>query len=164
MIGWRAAVGLSAVIAGLSGCASSNIGSAVGAMTGVAGSAMTANPAIGFSIGVTVQAATDALVKYVLREWQNDTQNYMANVAGALPLGQTVAWEVSNTLPYGNEKGRLQVVRDIDNALVRCREVLFTVDGADDTVLPYVASICHYQQQWHWAVAEPSVARWQGLQ
>ncbi|MGG4775511.1 hypothetical protein ACLO87_12840 [Paenalcaligenes sp. Me52] len=164
MMGWRGLVCIGSLVVGLSGCASSNIGSAVGAITGVAGSAITANPAIGFSIGVTFQAATDALVKYVLREWQNDQQNYMANLAGSLPIGQTVSWEVSNTIPYGNEKGQLEVVRDIDNALARCREVLFTVEGAEEQVVPYVTSICHYQGEWHWAVAEPSVERWQGLQ
>lgn len=164
MMRWRTWVCVGAVATSLlSGCASSSIGSTVGAVTGVVGSAITANPAIGFSIGVTAQAATDAFVKYVLREWQNDQQNYMANLAGSLAIGQTVAWEVSNTIPYGNEKGKLEVVRDIDNALARCREVVFTVDGEEGQILPYVTSICHYQGQWHWAVAEPSVERWQGL-
>jgi uncharacterized membrane protein YebE (DUF533 family) len=68
---------------GLAGCQSSSIGGATGAVVGTVSGAATANPVAGYAIGVTVQAAVDATVKYVLREWKNDQQNVMANAAGS---------------------------------------------------------------------------------
>jgi hypothetical protein len=150
---------------GLSGCQSSSIGGAAGAVVGTASGAATANPVVGYAIGVTVQAAVDATVKYVLREWKNDQQNVMANAAGELPIGQVRQWQIRHTLPVGNERGGIQVVRDIDTALTRCREVLFTVEQDDAPAPAYTSMICRQQSgQWKWAAAEPAVARWNGLQ
>jgi len=150
---------------GLAGCQSSTIGGATGAVVGTVSGAATANPVAGYAIGVTVQAAVDATVKYVLREWKNDQQNVMANAAGELPIGQVRQWEIRHSLPVGNERGGIQVVRDIDTPLTRCREVLFTVEQDGAPAPAYASLICRQTGgQWKWAAAEPSVARWNGLQ
>lgn len=149
----------------LSGCQSSSIGGATGAIVGTVSGAATANPVAGYAIGVTVQAVVDATVKYVLREWKNDQQNVMANAAGELPIGQIRQWQIRHALPVGNERGGIQVVRDIDSPLTRCREVLFTIEQENAPAPAYTSLICRQQNgQWKWATAEPSVARWNGLQ
>jgi len=154
-----------AAAVGLSGCQSSSIGGAAGAVVGTVSGAATANPVAGYAIGVSVQAAVDATVKYVLREWKNDQQNVMANAAGELPIGQVRQWQIRHALPVGNERGGIQVVRDIDTPLARCREVLFTVEQDDAPAPAYISMICRQPDgQWKWAAAEPSVARWNGLQ
>ncbi|CAB3811929.1 hypothetical protein LMG26854_00222 [Achromobacter aegrifaciens] len=150
---------------GLAGCQSSSIGGAAGAVVGTVSGAATANPVAGYAIGVTVQAALDATVKYVLREWKNDQQNVMANAAGALPIGQVRQWEIRQPLSIGNERGGIQVVRDIATPLTHCREVLFTVEQKDAPAPAYSSMICQQPGgQWKWAAAEPAVARWNGLQ
>jgi len=149
---------------GLSGCQSSSIGGAAGAVVGTASGAATANPVVGYAIGVTVQAAVDATVKYVLREWKNDQQNVMANTVGGLPIGEVRQWQIKRTLAVGNERGSIQAVRDIDTPLAHCREVLFTVE-VEGAAPAYTSTICQRRDgQWKWASAEPSVARWTGLQ
>lgn len=149
---------------GLAGCQSSSIGPATGAVVGTLSGAATANPVAGFAIGVTVQAAVDATVKYVLREWKNDQQNIMANAVGALPIGEVRQWQIKRALPVGNERGSIQAVRDIETPLAHCREVLFTV-ALEGAAPAYASTICQRQDgQWKWAAAEPSVARWTGLQ
>ncbi|WP_183006059.1 hypothetical protein [Achromobacter sp. UMC71] len=162
-----AAIGLLALGAalGLAGCQSSSIGSATGAIVGTASGAATANPVAGYAIGISVQAAVDATVKYVLREWKNDQQNVMANAAGQLTPGQVRQWQIRRWLPVGNEQGSIQVVREIDTPLARCREVLFTVTVDKAPTEAYISQICLQQDgQWKWAAAEPAVTRWNGLQ
>lgn len=154
-----------AVSIGLYGCQSSSIGGATGAVVGTISGAATANPVAGYAIGVTVQAAVDATVKYVMRDWKNDQQNVMANAAGELPIGQVRHWQIRHALPVGSEHGGIQVVRDIDTPLTHCREVLFTVEQDDAPAPAYTSLICRQPSgQWKWAAAEPSVARWGGLQ
>ena len=77
--------------------------------------------------------------------------------------GRVKAWEVRRSIPYGNERGSIQVVREIDNPLASCREVLFTVES-DETESAYLASICRQEGGWRWASAEPAVLRWGALQ
>lgn len=150
---------------GLAGCQSSSIGSATGAIVGTASGAATGNPVAGFAIGVSVQAAVDASVKYVMREWKNDQQNVMANAAGQLEPGQVRRWQIRRWLPFGNEQGSIQLLREIDTPLAHCREVLFTVKADKAVTQAYVSQICQQQAgQWKWAAAEPAVTRWDGLQ
>ena len=152
------------VAALLSACSSSSISSAAGAVAGAGSTAITANPAFGYAVGVGTQAALDASVKYVLREWKHEQQQLMANRIGGAALGDIVSWEVTRTIPVGRERGRLQILRDIPNALTPCREVLFTVE-TDVVTQAYVASICRYGDgYWRWATAEPAVYRWGALQ
>lgn len=148
----------------VAGCSSSSIGGAAGAITGVASSAATANPLIGYSVGVTVQAVTDASVKYVFRTWTQQQQDVMAFIAGGLEVGQKAQWEVDRWFYYGNEQGQLEVMRRINNPLVECKEVAYSVEKAGHVAEQYVAAICKNNGQWKWATVEPSVFRWMGLQ
>ena len=160
----EAAVALAVAASMLLGaCTMSSFGAGVGAAAGVASTAASANPAVGYAVAVSTQAAIDASVKYVLRDWKNDQQNLMARVAGSLEAGQVKTWEVRRRIPYGNERGSIQVIRDIENPLVSCREVLFTVE-ADEAESAYVATICRQAGGWRWASAEPAVPRWGALQ
>lgn len=152
------------LISFLSGCTTSSVGSYAGAIAGVTSGTFTANPAVGYAVGIGTQAAVDASVKYVLREWKNDQQNIMANKVGAAAIGDVIEWEIKRSVPIANEKGSVQVVRDIPNALVPCREVLFITETKEGRS-GYMASICqHSGGSWRWATAEPAIARWGGLQ
>lgn len=114
-------LGIAAIICSslfLTACTTSSIGSTAGAVSGIASSAATANPLIGYSIGVTVQAATDATVKYVLRTWTKEQHELIAALAGPLSVGQSQQWQVQRVIPYGNERGRVEVLRDIINPLL----------------------------------------------
>lgn len=146
------------------GCTTSSVGDAAGAVAGIATGAATANPLVGYSVAIGVQAATDATIKYVLKSWQNDTQNVMANSVGDLSLGEVRAWAIKRTIPYGSASGTIQVVRNIDTPLAQCREVLFTLDRDKEGPAPFIANICRNGEHWRWAGAEPAVSRWNGLQ
>jgi hypothetical protein len=65
------------------------------------------------------------------------------------------------------EYGRVSVSRVIDAAGLHCKEVVFSVDsaqnGAPRTAF-YVTPVCRDGTQWRWASAEPSTARWGALQ
>lgn len=125
---------------------------------GAAGSA-TANPVIGYAVGIGVRVGVDELRRYVVRSRQRGEQDAIAEAAGAAPLGANRPWEIRHTIPIGNQKGTLTVVREIQNSIASCREVLFsTEDGF------FTTPICRQGSGWKWAAAEPSVERWGSLQ
>lgn len=146
----------------VSGCAS--LGGAAGAVAGIGSGALTANPAVGYAVGVTIQAVTDAAVKDVMREWKSDQQDTMARQAGEMKVGQIRQWEIRHTIPYGNERGEMGVIREMPTPLASCREIFFTVTQDQKNTGPYLATICRQGDLWKWAAAEPAVARWNGLQ
>ncbi len=71
----------------LSGC--NSIGGFAGAAAGVASGAVTSNPAVGYAIGIGVQAATDATAKYIFRNWHKAAQDEIAAIIGNLEVGQS---------------------------------------------------------------------------
>nr|WP_304360388.1 hypothetical protein [Collimonas fungivorans] len=149
----------------LSGC--NSIGGFAGAAAGVASGAVTSNPAVGYAIGIGVQAATDATTKYVFRNWQKAEQDEIAAIVGQLDVGQARNWAIVHQIAYGNEHGEVRVTRLIDTPLALCKEVLLSVDsgeGAQQKRAWYTASACRSDDVWKWAVAEPAVERWGGLQ
>ena len=75
----------------LGGC--SSVGTAVGAVAGLASGASTANPVVGTAVGLGTKAAVDELVIYVGRVRQNAEQDAIAEAAGRLPVGGTARWE-----------------------------------------------------------------------
>ncbi|MCQ9616662.1 hypothetical protein L1889_08020 [Paenalcaligenes niemegkensis] len=88
----------------------------------------------------------------------------MANKIGGAQIGEVIAWEIKKSIPVGNERGTMQVVRDIANPLAACREVLFTVEIKESSPA-YLTNICQqYGGHWRWATSEPAVTRWGGLQ
>ncbi len=135
----------------------------VGAGAAMITGAGTANPAVGLAVGLGVTAATDYAVKYYGRSRQRDTQDRIAAAAGPLPVGGRADWATDHTIPYGNERGEVNVVRVIDNPLAPCREIVFSVvDG--EARQWFGAQICRQGEQWRWASAEPAVERWGALQ
>jgi hypothetical protein len=54
----------------------------------------------------------------------------------------------------------VRVVRLIPNALTDCREIAFSVVDPPSPPPWYNTTICHDHDAWHWALAEPAVARW----
>jgi hypothetical protein len=149
----------------LAGCSSAGQISAV-VVGGVAGTA-TANPAVGFAVGVVTDAGVNWAVRYYGRERQGAEQDAIAQIAGELPVGTSADWKIEHTIPMGNEHGRLEVTRSIDTALAPCKEVAFSV-VADDDKAPkqswYLTDVCRSDEAWKWAAAEPAVPRWGFLQ
>lgn len=132
-------------------------------ISGGAAGAATASPAVGFAVGVAVDAGANYVVRYYGRERQGAEQDAIAEVAGTLPPGSAAGWKIEHTIPIGDEHGRLHVVRQMDTALATCREVVFSVDE-DKSSHWYDASVCKQADRWKWASAEPAVARWGYLQ
>jgi hypothetical protein len=148
-----------------SGC--SSVGAVSGAAAGVASGLVTSNPAIGIGIGIAVQAATDEAVARYMRVMHTDQQNMMAELAGAMPVGETRPWKVKHRLPIENGHGQVRVTRAFGSALVLCKEFVFSIQDGDEPNAHedwYVASACQQDKGWKWASAEPAVERWGNLQ
>ncbi|AMO99320.1 hypothetical protein CAter282_1434 [Collimonas arenae] len=163
----RAAAGGLLIVAALalSGC--NSIGGFAGAAAGVASGAVTSNPAVGYAIGIGVQAATDATTKYIFRNWQKAEQDEIAAIIGNLEIGQSRRWAIVHQVSYGNEHGEVRVTRLIDTPLVLCKEAIMSVDTGEGAQLKrawYVTSACRSDDVWKWAAAEPAVERWGSLQ
>jgi hypothetical protein len=149
----------------LAGCnsASQLTGLVVG---GIAGGA-TANPAIGYAVGIGTDAATNAGLKWFGRSRQGAEQDAIAQAAGDLPVGGSADWKIEHTIPFGNEHGKLHVTRTIDSPLVACKEIAFSVDEGSEKepkIHWYLTDICKSAESWKWASAEPAVERWGYLQ
>jgi hypothetical protein len=149
----------------MSGCGS--IGAATGAVAGVATGAVTTNPAIGFGVGIAVQAATDEFVARTMKSLHSDQQVMIAVTAGMSQVGETRPWKVKHTLPVENGHGEVRVLREFNNALASCKEFAFSVVDGDDAKAPaqwFIATACQQSEGWKWASAEPAVERWGNLQ
>ncbi len=150
----------------LAGCGS--IGAITGAVAGVTAGSASTNPAVGIGVGIAVQAATDAAIQTVFRNMQGAEQDRIAALAGSMAVGETRAWDIHHALPFSDERGELQVVGVIDNALASCREVMFSViDGKPEAPVRqrFITQMCRQSDgEWKWAAAEPAVARWGNLQ
>lgn len=135
-------------------------GLASGAVVGTA----TGSPALGYAVGLGVAAAGREASKWYGRSRQRGEQDAIASVAGKLQEGQSAAWRIQHTIPYGNENGIVQVIRYIATPLTDCREIAFSV--LDQLKQPqwYASSICRHGIKWRWAEAEPAVERWGYLQ
>jgi hypothetical protein len=134
-------------------------GVAAGSATGAA----TANPGVGFAVGVGVSASLDFLGNYITRVRAGAEQDVIAETAGALPAGGEAPWVIRHTVPIGNEQGELRVVDVITTPIAVCKEVVISVIDRDDPRAPhpnYIASVCRDAKGWKWATAEPAVARW----
>jgi surface antigen len=148
----------------LAGC--NSVGGIVGGISGTTTGIATGNAAVGYAVGVGIRSAVDATVQYVMRSIKRNEQTTIASIAAGIEPGTVMPWRVRNALPfgYGDAEGTVQVTRIIDNPLTQCREVAIGVgEGEEQRTL--VATTCRQQDgRWGWASAEPSVARWGGLQ
>lgn len=168
--------------AATSGCSSllAEGGSAgAGIVGGSLASAVTHNAGVASGIGIGVQAATRAGIQYGQRKVHNEAQQQIAQVAGALQVGQVKPWHTVLSMPIEDEEaGRVTVSRLISHGALECKEIVFSVDrrtrkateataaaapAATDSAF-YVASICRNGTRWDWASAEPATARWGALQ
>lgn len=154
-----------AATAMLAGC--STVGGLAGTVAGITTGTFTSNPAIGIAVSVSVKAATDASVKNLLRSLQQDEQDEIAALAGAMTPGEIRQWQVRRFIPYGNNQGEMQVTRLIDSPLASCKEIMFSVVDrhapmlADDVPRAWFsANVCRQEKGWKWAIAEPAVERW----
>jgi hypothetical protein len=146
----------------LGGC--SAVPQITGIVIGGATGGATANPAIGFGVGVATIAITDYTLKHVNKSWHQGEQDAIAATAGPLAEGGKAPWRVVHSLPIGNEHGELTVIRTIENPLTPCKQVVFSVADGDDPPSWYSADICQQGETWKWASAEPAVERWGFLQ
>jgi hypothetical protein len=149
----------------LAGCnATVQVAAVVG---GGAAGGLTANPAVGFAVGVAIDAGATYVVRYYGRTRQGAEQDAIAQVAGDLPIGTEAAWKIEHTIPIGDEHGQLRVVRAIDSPLAACKEIAFSVDEGKGAKLQrswYISDVCRQAERWKWASAEPAVERWGFLQ
>jgi len=162
------ATGVAASCVFLSGCGS--IGAAAGAAAGISTGVVTTNPAIGFGVGIAVQAVTDEAVARLMKRLHSDQQIAIATTAGDLPIGDTKQWRVKHSLPVENGHGDVRVLREFSSALATCREFAFSVvdgDKPDAHQDWFLAQACKGKDDsggWKWASAEPAVERWGNLQ
>lgn len=155
-----------ALAACLAGC--SAIGGIAGAVAGVATGTFSSNPAVGIGVGIAVQAATDTAIQNIFRNMQRSEQDRIASLAGDMAIGDVQPWDIHHRIPFNDERGQLQVVGVIDNAIASCKEVMFSVvEGKKDAPVQhwFITQTCRQSDgQWRWAAAEPAVARWGSLQ
>jgi len=153
----------------LSGC-TSFLAASTADLAGVASagitSGVTKNAAIGTGIGLGVTAAANAGLHYVERRVHHTEQQAIANAAGPLAIGQVAPWRVVHTVPIESDKhGHVTVFRVASAPGFTCKQIVFSVEGdkAQEERF-YTTSICFNGAAWEWALAEPSTARWNGLQ
>ena len=145
----------------LSGCAV--VSDVAGLAAGGGAGAATGNPAVGYAVGIGVRAGVDEVRRYVVRRRQQGEQDAIADAAGNAPVGETTPWQIRHTIPVGNARGELAVVREYATPLATCREVVFTVEDRGRPAL-FTTSLCRQAARWKWAAAEPAVDRWGFLQ
>jgi hypothetical protein len=155
----------------LSGCASLLTATTVDvagiAGAGVAG-AVTKSPAGAAAIGLGVAAAANAGLQSVERDVHRAEQDQIAQAAGPLDPGVVGHWSVSHRFPIeADEHGDVVVTRRVGADDFNCKEIVFSVDTTEKTVVHrafYTATVCQDGQTWKWASAEPATARWGSLQ
>ena len=125
--------------------------------------AATANPALGFAVGVGVKAGVDELGKWYERSRARGEQDAIAEAAGQAPPGTPEPWAVHHTIPIGDEHGHFLVTREFATPLATCREVVFRVEEGR-SARPFTTTVCRDAAGWRWATAEPAVDRWGYLQ
>lgn len=158
------ALALGASLVLLAGCKSAP--AFLGAAAGLATGAGTANPAIAAVVGIGVRAGADYVMRAYTRGRAHTEQVDIATAAGQLAPGQTTTWAVHHFIPIGNEHGDMTVTRVFATKLTTCKEVVFSViDGKGPRQRHlFTTMVCQDTHGWHWAAADPAVARWGYLQ
>lgn len=149
----------------LAGCAAA--GSAVTTLTtaGVAGAVGSASGSalLGAVVGFGVSYGVDQGVKYVERRIEGNVQIAIAETAGPLAVGQGASWQVTETLPLTSKSGTVEVARSFGET-IPCKDIVFT-DADDNDHHVFTSTICRNDLgNWVWALAEPSIHRWNYLQ
>lgn len=160
----RAAVIMALAASSLSGCAA--LGDMTGAVAGLLSGAITANPAIGISVGIAVRAGTNEAVRTASRKRQRNEQDAIAAAAAGLDVGEAAPWAVDQRV-VGDAYGEVRVLRIIQTPLAQCKELLFSVAEGEEEKLTrswFTTTACEGDHAWQWAAAEPAVERWVNLQ
>ena len=143
-------------------------GPASGAAAGIGISAVTANPLIGYAVGIGTQAAITALQKYLSRKLHQGQQDQIAAAIATMQPGEVAAWKISYDIPIGDAHGDVTVTRIMTSPLTTCKEVAFTIITSKNPSAPrpvYITTACEQPEgTWKWAEAEPAVERWGFLQ
>lgn len=142
----------------LGGCAV--VPDIAGLVVGGAAGGATANPVVGYAVGIATRVGVDELRRYIDRRRSDGEQDAIADAAGTTPLDRPREWEIRHTIPIDNEHGTLVPVRTITTPLATCREVLFSVVGSG----VFTTDVCQQAGGWRWAAAEPATDRWGYLQ
>lgn len=161
----RVRLALLLLAAPLAGCGAA--ADLTGAAAGIAAGTAFANPAVGFGVGVGTRAAATAGLNWVVRVRQRGEQDAVAEVIGSLAPGEVRPWRIEHSIPIGDQGGEVRLVREIDTALARCREALFSVAEDDEPGAArqwFLTTACRQGGRWRWASAEPATARWGSLQ
>ncbi len=138
-----------------------DVGGIAGA--GVA-SSITKSAAAAAAIGLGVQTVALIGLRYTEREVHRTEQDTIAAAAGKLRPGEVGGWAVVHAIPIeADQHGLLVISREFGTGAFRCREVVFSVDQAKRRDF-YTTTVCQDGTVWRWAAAEPSTARWVGLQ
>lgn len=162
---WLPAICAGAVASLVAGC--SSVGPLTGAAAGVATGTATANPAIAYGVAVSVNAATDASIKYATRKWAASEQDALATAVGRLnERTPSLNWSLERLMGITKARGTVVLVRTFATPLATCREAILTVQDADaPKIAPgYTIYACQNGDTWQWANAEPAVPRWGNLQ
>jgi hypothetical protein len=158
--------------AALLSCCTSIATEGTSAGAGIAGAAIahgvTNNAGVTTGIGLGVQAAANAGLRYAERKIHQTEQDVIAVAAGALPVGAVGKWQVVHDIPLeANEHGELTVSRLVGGVGIQCKEIVFSVDhekrGGTHREF-YTATVCRDGGNWKWATAEPATERWGALQ
>jgi len=143
--------------------ACSTVSDLAGLAAGGGAGAATANPAVGYAVGVGTRAGVDALGLWIVRTRWRGEQDAIAEAAGNAPLDAPRPWAIHHTIPIGDEHGLFMVTRDLATPLAVCREVVFLVQNGPRH-RPFTTTICRDAGRWRWAAAEPATDRWGYLQ
>jgi hypothetical protein len=160
---------LLAALAELCGC-TSFLTASTADVAGIASagitSGVTKNAALGTGIGLGVAAGANAGLHYVERQVHHTEQDAIADAAGPLQIGQVASWRVVHTLPIeANQHGQVTVFRVASAPGFNCKQIIFSIENEKNQPQRfYTTSICFNGERWEWALAEPSTARWDGLQ
>lgn len=134
---------------------------------GIAGS-ISDSAVAGAAIGLGVRSVADVGLHWGQRRVHGAGQDAIAAVAGGLAPGEVGTWSITHDIAIeADARGRVTVARAFGGPGFDCREIVFSVD--DDAATPpardfYTATVCNDGKAWKWATAEPSTARWGGLQ
>jgi hypothetical protein len=165
--GWAGRVAALAALSLLTACSTvltegtADVAGIAGA--GIAGS-FTKSAAGAAAIGLGVQTVALIGLRYTEREVHRKEQDTIALAAGKLSPGEVGGWAVVHIIPIEQDHHGLVVVsREFGTGAFRCREVVFSVDQAKHRDF-YTTNVCQDGPAWRWAEAEPSTARWSGLQ
>ena len=137
-------------------------------VAGIAGagiaSGITHSAAGAAAIGLGVSSVASAGLRYTERRVHGTEQDTIATAAGRLQPGEVGGWATVHEVPIEpNHHGLLVVSREFGTAAFRCREVVFSVEGGTRRAF-YTTTVCLDGTEWRWASAEPTTARWSGLQ